>query len=97
MTDKISFDSLDDELKQFLIALTQAIPIDSKTEKTRRKFNARSHSKGLRNPHWKGDRVQLCVKIPRDLKRRFDLVKGDEVSASDYVSMIIENHLNSLT
>ena len=94
---KISFDSLDDELKQVLIALTKAIPIDSKTKQIRRKFNARSYSKGLHNPNWKGDRVQLCVKIPRDLKRRFDLVKGDEVSASDYVSMIIENHLNSLT
>ena len=96
MTDKISFDSLDDELKQVLIALTKAIPIDSKTEKIRRKFNARGHAKGLHNPHWKGDRVQLNVKISRDLKRRFDLVKGDEVSASDYLTMIIENHLNSL-
>ena len=95
MTDKISFDSLDDELKQVLIAFTKAIPIEGKTKLIRR-FNARSHAKGLRNPSWKGDRVQLCVKIPRDLKRRFDLVKGEEVSASDYVSMILENHLNSL-
>ena len=96
MTDKISFDSLDDELKQVLIAFTKAIPNEAKTKQIRR-FNARSHAKGPCNPSWKGDRVQLCVKIPRDLKRRFDLVKGDEVSASDYVSMIIENHLNSLT
>ena len=103
MTDKISFESLDDELKQILIAFTKAIPIEGETKQKCnqsylvRRFNARSHAKGLHNPHWKGDRVQLNVKISRDLKRRFDLVKGEEVSASDYVSMIIENHLNSLT
>ena len=96
MTDKISFDSLDDELKQVLIAFTKAIPIEGKTKQITRRFNARSHAKGSYNPRWKGDRVQFCVRIPRDLKRRFDLVKGDQVSASDYVSMILENHLNSL-
>jgi hypothetical protein len=85
-SNKISFDSLDPELQAFLVGVARS------TASQNQSF--RASRKGCKHPNYKGKRVQLNIRIDEKLKERLDKAKG-ETCYSDYLSMIIENYLDS--
>ena len=85
---KISFDSLDPELQSFLVGVARSTASQNQSFRASRKGSKSNH------PNYKGKRVQLNIRIDEKLKERFDEARG-EICSSDYLSMIIENYLDS--
>lgn len=83
---KIGFDSLDPELQAFLVGIAQS------TASQNQPFRASTEKR--RPPTYKGKRVQLNIRIDEKLKERLDKAKGEKCN-SDFLSMIIENYLDS--
>ena len=83
---KIGFNSLDPELQAFLVGIAQSTA--SQNQCFRASTEKRRHST------YKGKRVQLNVRIDEKLKERLDKAKGEKCN-SDFLSMIIENYLDS--